>query len=122
MAAAPECGDVEVRARETGARAPGHRQRAAILELAISFIPFSTLSFRSVCRQTRLALVLIAGPGIEWQYRNNITGSIKQFSFAKMAPDCCFVRIRSGRKMTDQIGRSERGSFSSIEILSVAAI
>jgi hypothetical protein len=67
-------------------------------------------------------LALIAGPPLEWQYRNNITGSINHLSLAKMAPDCCFVRILSGRKMTDKIGSSERGSFSSIEILSVAAI
>ena len=43
-------------------------------------------------------------------------------SLAKMAPDCGFVRLQSGRKMTDQIGRRKRGSFSFIEILSVAAI
>jgi hypothetical protein len=67
-------------------------------------------------------LALIAGPLIEWHYRNNITGSIKHHFLAKMALDCCFVRILSGRKMTDQIGSRKRGSFSSIEILSVAAI
>src|SRR5271165_5239082 len=39
-----------------------------------------------------------------------------------MALDCCLVLTLSKRKMTDQIGSSERGSFSSIEILSVAAI
>jgi hypothetical protein len=43
-------------------------------------------------------------------------------SLAKMAHDCCFVRILRGRKMTDQIGRRERVSFSPIEILSIVAI
>jgi hypothetical protein len=59
---------------------------------------------------------------MEWQYRTNITGSINHLSSAKMVPDCCFVRILSGRKMTDQIRSSKRGSFSFIEILSVGAI
>jgi hypothetical protein len=67
-------------------------------------------------------MMFIAGPPIEWQYRSNITGSINQFSLAKMAPDCCFVRILSGRKMTDQIEGRKPGSFSFIELLSVGAI
>lgn len=95
---------------------------AAILELAVSCIQHSVLSFRSVFCQARLAPVLIAGPRYGWHYRNNTTGSINHLSLAKMAPDCCFVRILSGRKMTDKIESSERGKFSSIEILSVAAI
>ena len=66
--------------------------------------------------------MVIARPSTEWQYRDNITGSIKQSLFAELALDCCFVRILSGRKMTDKIESKELGSFSSIEILSVAAI
>ena len=39
----------------------------------------------------------------------------------KFGPDCC-ERLQSGQKMNDQIGRRKRGIFSSLEILSVAAI
>jgi hypothetical protein len=94
-------------------------RKSAIPELGLSH---AALSFRSVFSQARLAVMVIARPPNGWQYRNNITGSINHLSLAKMAPDCCLVRLWSGRKMTDQIGSSERGSFSSIEILSVAAI
>jgi hypothetical protein len=82
----------------------------------------AVLSFRSVFWQARLAAMVIARTPDGWQYRDNITGSIKNHFLAKMALDCCYVRILSGRKMTDQIGSKELGSFSSIEILSVAAI
>jgi hypothetical protein len=57
-----------------------------------------------------------------WQYQNNIAGSINHFFLNKNGPDRCLVRLWSGRKMTDQIESRKRGSFSSIEILSVAAI
>lgn len=67
-------------------------------------------------------MMLIAGPPLEWQYRRNVTRSINQFSLAEMAPDCCLVRILSGRKMTDQTEGRKPGSFSFIELLSVGAI
>jgi hypothetical protein len=38
-----------------------------------------------------------------------------------MAPDCFFVRIVWGPKMTDKTGKKKRESFSPIEILSVVA-
>jgi hypothetical protein len=80
------------------------------------------LSFRSVLSQARRVAMSIAGPPSRWQYRSNISGSVSLPSVSRMAPDCFLMRILSGGKMTDQIGRTGHGSVSLIETLSVAAV